>query len=120
MTRDTTEQRTLAALRELGVNLAIDDFGTGYSSLSYLVELPVHILKLDRSFVAELCSGARQAAVARAVVRLAEDLELVVVAEGIEEPEQAQALLELGCRVGQGFLYAKALPEGEFTRGLLG
>ena len=98
----------LRDLKALGVTLALDDFGTGYSSLSYLSRFPVDILKMDRSFLRE---GSRPGShsLANAVVGLGATLELEVVAEGIEEPEQAETLRELGCDLGQGFLFARPL-----------
>jgi EAL domain-containing protein (putative c-di-GMP-specific phosphodiesterase class I) len=98
----------LQALKGLGVALALDDFGTGYSSLSYLSRFPVDILKMDRSFLQEGSSpGAR--GLATAVVGLGATLALEVVAEGIEVPEQWDALRELGCELGQGFLFARPM-----------
>lgn len=106
------DERTLAslrALRELGVRLSLDDFGTGWSSLAYLRRLPVHVLKLDGSFVKAL--GSVQAnAVSRTVVRLAIDLGLEVVAEGVETVEQRDLLLSMGCHSGQGWLFGAAAP----------
>ncbi len=99
-------------LAALGASLAIDDFGTGFSSLSYLTRLPVSTLKIDRSFVHELDKPAGLA-VAAAVVNLATGLGLEVVAEGIETPAQRLALLALGCRLGQGFLLARPMPEAD-------
>jgi EAL domain-containing protein (putative c-di-GMP-specific phosphodiesterase class I) len=99
-------------LAALGASLAIDDFGTGFSSLSYLTRLPVSTLKIDRSFVHDLDKPAGLA-VAAAVVNLATGLGLEVVAEGIETPAQRKALLALGCRLGQGFLLARPMPEVE-------
>ena len=96
----------LNALKALGIKLAMDDFGTGYSSLSYLSRLPVDILKMDRSF---LTSGDAVSPLPQAIVRIGETLDLEVVAEGIEQPNQASHLRELGCELGQGFLYAKAM-----------
>jgi EAL domain-containing protein (putative c-di-GMP-specific phosphodiesterase class I) len=98
----------LEALRALGVRLAIDDFGTGYSSLSYLRHFPVDIIKIDRSFVAELPAG--EASLAATILRLGQSLHLEVIAEGIEEQAQATALSDLECRLGQGYLYARPLP----------
>ena len=95
----------LASLRELGVHLAIDDFGTGYSSLSYLERFPIDILKIDRTFVSAVGNGASP--IARAVIDLGRTLDLEVIAEGIEHVEQARLLAELGCRYGQGFLFAR-------------
>ena len=102
--------RALTRLREAGIGVALDDFGTGYSSLSHLVHLPVEALKLDATFTSGLARGDRQQAVLRAVVGLAHDLGLLVVAEGVETPEQAELFLRAGCRLGQGWLYAPALP----------
>jgi EAL domain-containing protein (putative c-di-GMP-specific phosphodiesterase class I) len=93
----------------------VDDFGTGYSSLQYLTRLPVDILKIDRSFVAELNGSPEGSAIAEAVIRLSQVLHLTTVAEGIETEEQAAELLALGCDTGQGYLYAKPLPGPELT-----
>ncbi len=98
----------LCELKELGVALALDDFGTGYSSLSYLSRFPVDILKMDRSF---LRGGAtpEAAGLASAVVGLGATLSLEVVAEGIEMPGQRDTLREMGCDLGQGFLFARPM-----------
>jgi diguanylate cyclase (GGDEF)-like protein len=96
-------------LRALGVRLAIDDFGTGYSSLSYLERFPVDVLKIDRSFVSGLAIGGDRSVLARAIVELGRALGLDVVAEGIERTDQATRLRELGCRLGQGYLFARPL-----------
>ena len=97
----------LEALRALGVHLAIDDFGTGYSSLSYLERFPIDILKIDRSFVSS--AGATVSPIARAIVELGRTLGLQVVAEGIEHAAQARWLTDIGCRFGQGYLYARPM-----------
>ena len=102
---------TLRALKALGVRLAIDDFGTGYSSLSYLRRLPVDVLKLDRSFVVPSGRGDRESALVDAVFRLGRSLGLVTIAEGIEDAEQRDRLISLGCRVGQGYLFARPMAE---------
>jgi diguanylate cyclase (GGDEF)-like protein/PAS domain S-box-containing protein len=96
----------LRGLKALGVRLAMDDFGTGYSSLSYLSRFPVDILKMDRSF---LGSKSTDTGLAAAIVGLGASLGLDVVAEGIEAPEQITSLRDLGCELGQGFLFAKAM-----------
>jgi diguanylate cyclase (GGDEF)-like protein/PAS domain S-box-containing protein len=101
---------TLNELRRLGVRLAIDDFGTGYSSLNYLRQLPVDIIKIDRSFVIELGRSDAQRALLRSIVGLARTLRLESVAEGIETPGQVDELRALGVRVGQGFFFARPLP----------
>jgi diguanylate cyclase (GGDEF)-like protein/PAS domain S-box-containing protein len=98
----------LRSLKELGVALALDDFGTGYSSLSYLSRFPVDILKMDRSFLQE-GSSPEARGLATAVVGLGATLALEVVAEGIEMTEQWDALRELGCDLGQGFLFARPM-----------
>jgi diguanylate cyclase (GGDEF)-like protein/PAS domain S-box-containing protein len=102
---DFAVQRLLE-LKGLGVRLAMDDFGTGYSSLSYLSRFPVDILKMDRSFV----GASENVALTSAIIALGASLELDVVAEGIELPEQEASLHELGCELGQGFLFAKPMP----------
>jgi len=101
----------LAGLRAIGVHLAIDDFGTGYSSLAYLKNLPVDTLKLAKPFVDGLLRGAEEAALTNAILRIADLLGLQVIAEGIEQPPQAQELQRLGCRFGQGFHFARPLDQ---------
>jgi diguanylate cyclase (GGDEF)-like protein/PAS domain S-box-containing protein len=105
---DTAAER-LAALKRLGVRLAIDDFGTGYSSLSYLRRFPVDVLKIDKAFVGAIAAGPEDAALAHAIVRLANTLELGTVAEGIETEEQLAKLRQLGCELGQGYFFARPL-----------
>ncbi len=105
----------LKQLKALGVHLAIDDFGTGYSSLNYLQRMPIDILKIDRSFVDRIDQGGDELAFARAIVELARSLSLRTIAEGIELESQAECLDQLGCDLGQGFLYAKAVPPEELT-----
>jgi diguanylate cyclase (GGDEF)-like protein/PAS domain S-box-containing protein len=95
--------QTLRGLKELGVLIAIDDFGTGYSSLSYLRHFPIDILKIDRSFIEGIDGGVEDAALARAIVQIGENLNLRIVAEGIETPEQLREVRRLGCHEGQGF-----------------
>ena len=109
---DDLEAERLQALRRLGVRLAIDDFGTGYSSLSYLRKFPMDVLKIDRSFTRDACEDS---ALLNAIVAMGESLGLVLVPEGIEEPEQADALRALGCRLGQGFLFGRPVPAEELT-----
>ena len=104
----------LAELKALGVRLAVDDFGTGYSSLSRLHDFPIDILKIPKPFVDGVARGTEHSALARAILDLAGALGLQVVAEGIEEAEQARELRRLGCRIGQGFHFARAVPAGEF------
>jgi EAL domain-containing protein (putative c-di-GMP-specific phosphodiesterase class I) len=99
----------LSTLRGDGVRLALDDFGSGFSGLSYLMELPVDIVKLDRSLIVAP-PGSRAAAIARAAALLTLGLGLELIAEGVETPEQTDGLIELGCRLGQGFRYARPQP----------
>ena len=104
----------LRELKGLGVLLAVDDFGTGYSSLSRLHDFPIDILKIPKPFVDGVARGGEQSALARAIVELSAALGLQVIAEGIEEHEQSLALQRLGCELGQGFHYARAVPVEEF------
>ncbi|HYO41002.1 MAG TPA: EAL domain-containing protein [Nocardioidaceae bacterium] len=108
-----TARRSLEALRELGVGVALDDFGTGYSSLSLLRQLPVSRLKIDRSFVRNLGERSDDLAIAASIINLARALGMETGAEGIEFLEQRRLLDQLGCPLGQGFLWSKALPLGE-------
>jgi diguanylate cyclase (GGDEF)-like protein/PAS domain S-box-containing protein len=100
----------LQTLKKFGVRLAIDDFGTGYSSLSYLQRFPIDILKIAKPFVEEVALGAERAALARAIIGLSDTLKLQTVAEGIEMAEQRAALIGLGCTLGQGHHFSRALP----------
>ncbi len=106
----TRALRMLDAIAALGVNLSIDDFGTGYSSLSHLARMPVHEVKIDRSFVIGLESDAEFAPVVRSAIDMGHGLGLKVVAEGIETDAAAARLRDFGCDVAQGYLYAKPMP----------
>jgi diguanylate cyclase (GGDEF)-like protein len=119
MANRTAAVAQLHALRAAGVRLAMDDFGTGYSSLSCLQEFPLHVLKIDRQFVANLRLGRDFAALVHAVITLADNLGLEVVAEGIEDVAQAAMLQDLGCRDGQGFLLARPMPADDLGAWLL-
>lgn len=103
-------QQTLEALRRLGVAIAIDDFGTGYSSLAYLRRLPVDILKIDRSFIVDVGSDERDAALVSAMLAMAQELHLDVVAEGVEQRRQLDFLRQRHCDGAQGFLFSAPLP----------
>lgn len=106
---------TLHKLKELGVKLAIDDFGSGYSSLSYLKDLPVDILKIDRSLVSGMGSDPAKAAIVSASIALAHTLGLLALAEGVEEASELEELRRLGCDVGQGYYWSRPLPASEAT-----
>ncbi|GAA2589220.1 hypothetical protein GCM10010399_19120 [Dactylosporangium fulvum] len=108
---DDQVRADLDALRAMGIRLAIDDFGTGYSSLSYLQHMPIDVLKIDKSFIDDMLSSAQQRAVVTAIVQLAQTFDLAVVAEGVEEPGQREALRQVGCPYGQGYLFARPLSE---------
>jgi EAL domain-containing protein (putative c-di-GMP-specific phosphodiesterase class I) len=100
---------SLGSLKSLGVHIAIDDFGTGFSSLSNLASLPVDILKIDRSFVSGHAAGPTSEHMLEGIFGVAEKLSLAVIAEGIEEPEQLDLLVTLGCSLGQGYLLARPM-----------
>ena len=102
--------KILTTLSNLGISIAIDDFGTGYSSLSYLTDLPIDILKIDRSFVEGIGVNPQQEIVIQVIIDLAKRLSLKVIAEGVETPAQAEFLAENGCDYGQGYFYSKPLP----------
>ena len=101
----------LIGLKFLGVSLAVDDFGTGYSSMEYLQRFPLDVLKIDKAFVDGLGTGdGRVRAIPRAVIALARDLGMAVVAEGVETEEQTGELIRLGCRYAQGYYFARPQP----------
>jgi EAL domain-containing protein (putative c-di-GMP-specific phosphodiesterase class I) len=103
-------RETLNSLRAMGALIYIDDFGTGYSSLSYLATLPVNSLKIDRSFTRQMAASHQAYAVVSSIVSLAHNLDLSVVAEGVETVDQLDALKRLGCDEAQGYLFGKPLP----------
>lgn len=106
---------TLRAIERLGVKLAIDDFGTGYSNLSYLKRLPLAELKIDRSFVRGLATDPDDRALAATIITLGHQMELKIVAEGVETEEQRRILLDLGCDIAQGSYYDGPMPLGTFA-----
>jgi diguanylate cyclase (GGDEF)-like protein len=108
--RDTAlNLERLRQMKGLGVRLAIDDFGTGFSSLAYLQRFPVDVIKIDKAFVKSVAISASDAALARTIIMLSETLNLKTVAEGIEYRDQQETLRDLGCQLGQGFLFARPL-----------
>ncbi|HTW11354.1 MAG TPA: EAL domain-containing protein, partial [Solirubrobacteraceae bacterium] len=105
-----TIREPLEALRELGVGILLDDFGTGYSSLGYVRELPLDAVKLDRIFTRDLTVSAGAWTLARSVIGLIGQLGLGIIAEGLETAAHLAQLRSLGCRVGQGYYFARPLP----------
>lgn len=106
-------QRQLNAMQELGISLAIDDFGTGYSNLGYLRRFKAKRLKIDKSFVMDLGTSSRDEPLVRAMITMAHSLGMLVVAEGVEDIQVLEQLKSMGCDEGQGYLWAKALPQHE-------
>jgi EAL domain-containing protein (putative c-di-GMP-specific phosphodiesterase class I) len=109
----------LQSLRAKGIRVEIDDFGTGYSSFSYLTRFPVDTVKIDKSFVDRIATGVDDAAITQAIITMAHSLRLTVVAEGIEQEDQAAVLRAQGCDEFQGWLFSKALPPAELLKWLL-
>src|SRR5271155_5667042 len=101
--------RTLAELKDVGVQTSIDDFGTGYAVLSHLKTLPIDTLKIDPRFVRDLGSNANDLAIVRAIIGLAEAFDLQLVAEGVETAAAALALMQHGCRRAQGYLFSRPI-----------
>lgn len=106
----------IAEIKKLGLSLSIDDFGSGFSSLNLLRELPINILKIDKSFLAESGVSEKSGIIIRNIVRMSQDLHIDNVCEGIEEEAQAAFLRGIGCRYGQGYLFSKPIPEDVFLR----
>ncbi|MDH5508854.1 MAG: EAL domain-containing protein [Nitrospinota bacterium] len=103
----------LCRLREIGFNISMDDFGTGYSSLSYLAKLPINILKIDRSFIVDLVSNPKSRSIAKAIVSMSHEMDIKVVAEGVEKAEQLEYLRGIGCDEVQGYLFCRPLLEND-------
>lgn len=112
----TEIQARLIALRDLGIQISLDDFGTGYSSFSHLKELPIHILKIDKSFMHELLGNRGQEAIVRSLIQLGHNLNLIVLMEGVEEKEEVEWLQQENCDIVQGYYFFKPLPPSELLK----
>ncbi|MFA5807649.1 MAG: EAL domain-containing protein [bacterium] len=110
---------TLWKLNGASIRVAMDDFGTGYSSLAYLQRMPIHLLKIDMSFIREMDRNPEDRTIVKTIIAMAHSLNIEVIAEGVERVEQLDLLKSFGCDLAQGFLFSKAVPAAEFTR-LLG
>ncbi len=114
MTNPQEAIKILNKINDMGINVAVDDFGTGYSSLSYLKKLPIDKLKIDQSFVKDLPGDEEDSAIAKAVIALAQSLNLRIIAEGVETKAQKDFMIENGCKNIQGYYYSKPLPANQF------
>ena len=113
--QDTGEaMETLNKIDEMGIHLSIDDFGTGYSALAYLSKFPIRQVKIDRSFVMDICDNQSDASLVRAIIAMALSLDKELVAEGIETQEQADLIEQYGCHQAQGYLYSKPVSFSDF------
>lgn len=113
--RPQVAMRELQSLRAMGAQVHLDDFGTGYSSMAWLAQLPIDAIKIDRSFVMGLLTDPRRSLVVASMIRLSRDLGLDVIAEGVEQEEQAAVLLEMGCSKAQGYLFGRPAPYAEVS-----
>ncbi|KAB2337724.1 EAL domain-containing protein [Cytobacillus depressus] len=118
--QDTTDTAPiLSRLKDLGVSISVDDFGTGYSSLNYLKQFPIDVLKIDQSFVKDVLTYDKDAAITTTIIHLGRSLGVEVIAEGVENEEQAHFLLNAKCHKAQGYLYSKPLPPAEIEKNFL-
>ena len=108
-------KQRLDEFRSAGFKIALDDFGTGYSSLSYLSELPIDILKIDKSFIDHLAKDKKSLAIMKAIISLSHDMDYETIAEGVEHLEQKNILLDLNCAIAQGYYFYRPMPQKEFT-----
>jgi EAL domain-containing protein (putative c-di-GMP-specific phosphodiesterase class I) len=104
---------TMQGCQELGIRFAIDDFGTGYSSLTYLKRLPAYLIKIDQSFVRDMLDDADDLAIVEGIIGLAKSFKREVIAEGVETIAHGEALIKLGCELGQGYGIARPMPASE-------
>ena len=109
-------KRVISSLKSVGIKIALDDFGTGYSSLCYLSELPFDKIKIDRSFIRTLHERPESAKVVNAIIGLGRSLGVPTIAEGIETERDAIFLRDIGCPLGQGFLFSKPVPASDLAR----
>lgn len=107
--------QTMNRLKALGVRLSIDDFGTGYSSLAYLKRFKVERLKIDQSFVRDLVSNPDDAAIVRAIIQMAHSLDLITIAEGVEDEPTGRRLAEMGCEEAQGYFFGRPMAGAQFS-----
>ena len=103
----------MRSLRKQGIHIAADDFGTGYANLSFLNRFPLDVLKIDRTFITNMGSDERSRKIVSTIVRLAQELGMSIIAEGIEAPQEIEVLREMGCDFGQGFLLSPPVPRNE-------
>jgi len=106
-TRKVNEK--LHTLKDMGIKISIDDFGTGYASLRYLQQLPIDIIKIDRSFIDHITDNPNDLAIVKTIMNMAENLNIEVIAEGVETAEQLEQLKQLGCLFYQGYYFSKAV-----------
>jgi len=106
---------TLWKMNGASIRVAMDDFGTGYSSLAYLQRMPIHLLKIDMSFIREMDRNPEDQTIVKTIIAMAHSLNIDVIAEGVERVEQLELLKSFGCDMAQGFLFSKAVPAEEFS-----
>ncbi len=111
MNQPDNARDTLTMCRKAGMSIAIDDFGTGYSSLSYLHYFPIDTLKIDQAFIRDMRKNASSMALVKSIIALGKNMGMSIIAEGVEEREDAIALRDLGCDMAQGYYFCKPLPE---------
>jgi EAL domain-containing protein (putative c-di-GMP-specific phosphodiesterase class I) len=111
-----TNIKKLDELRKLGIKIAMDDFGSGYSSLSYIINLPIDILKIDKSFVDDITKNSKKESIIEAIISLAQKINLQVVAEGVEIKEQYDILMKQNCDKIQGYYFSKPLSDEDFEK----
>jgi EAL domain-containing protein (putative c-di-GMP-specific phosphodiesterase class I) len=115
MVDPTRTMRTLTRLKEMGVKIALDDFGTGYSSLAYLRQLPVHEIKIDRSFISDLGTSENGLSIVRTINDLGQGLGMEIVAEGVEDRETLEVLALIGCDTAQGYYLSRPVPAADLS-----